>query len=94
MVAIFIRATLSYELPDLSKINRQVSIYGFSTISFEEIPLEAKNINLELNYLTIFNNKETKKRFFWKSPLGSWPTGNRTIKIKGSWPAQPSFNEQ
>ena len=87
-----LRAELKYECPHTGITHRSATIYSYGDMIFGEIPIDATNISLVLNYRTIFNNSETKKRFFWKSPLGSWSSGSYAIDVKGQWPSNISFH--
>ena len=89
-----IHADLDYECPETGKTHRSASIYAYSGITLGEIPLDATNVDLILNYRTIFNNSETKKHYFWKSLLGIWPVGNKAIDISGHWPHDLEFTEK
>ncbi|MFK0572160.1 MAG: hypothetical protein RM811_013930, partial [Endozoicomonas sp.] len=60
------------------------SVTGFSSASFHDIPLEATDIELNVDFFELFHDGEKTLR--WKSPLGSWLNGNRHVDIYGYWP--------
>lgn len=54
------------------------------------LPLDAKNIRLELDYQATGQDRIIN----WRSPLGEWEKGKRTIIIKGIWPGSTSYEEK
>ena len=67
----------------------EIGLLPFLKQEIDSIPLDATNLTMTLNYLRIMKTVQTHR---WKTPLGSWPTGDRHIDIKGSWPMYPSFS--
>lgn len=84
----YVGISLSYTTP---VGDQQIDIWllPFLKQEIDSIPLDATNLTMTLNYLRIMKTVQTHR---WKTPLGSWPTGDRHIEIKGSWPSYPSFS--
>lgn len=87
----FVKATLRYQTPDGEKEVHQ-DIVGFMTRTMDNIPLNATELDLELEFVDAIPS--TTDFYHWDTPLGSWSTGKRHVEIEGWWPAQPSFNIQ
>ena len=66
----------------------EVGLLPFLKREVDNIPLDATNVNVSLDYMRL---QKTVQNHRWKTPLGAWPTGDRHIDIKGSWPMYPSF---
>lgn len=84
----YVGVSLSYSTP-MGNQHVEIGLLPFLKQVIDNIPLDATNLTLTLNYLRIMQTVQTHR---WKTPLGSWPTGDRHIDIKGSWPMYPSFS--
>lgn len=84
----YVGVSLSYTDPDgYQKIN--IGLPPFLKQEIGDIPLDATNLIMTLNYLRIMKTVQTHR---WKTPLRSWPTGTRHIDINGMWPMYPFFS--
>ncbi|USE38087.1 hypothetical protein [Endozoicomonas sp. SCSIO W0465] len=81
-----VNVELDYRTPQ-GKVSRDDTLTALSSIHFDDIPLDATDLNLKLDFVEIFSN--TERHFRWRSPLGSWATGWRHIGISGFWPKSP-----
>ncbi len=84
----YVGISVSYSTPAGSK-KVDVGLLPYLRQEVDSIPLDATNLTMTLSYLRIMKTIQTHR---WKTPLGSWPTGDRHIDIKGSWPMYPSFS--
>ncbi|WP_257265268.1 hypothetical protein [Endozoicomonas sp. ONNA2] len=84
----YVRISLSYTTP-VGDQQTHIWLLPFLQQVIDGIPLDATNLTMTLNYLRILKTVQTHR---WKTPLGSWSTGDRHIDIKGSWPRYPSFS--
>lgn len=78
-----VKAALEYDTPSGRK-KESTSVSGGLTASFGDIPLDASNIDLNLEFVCVGKNE--KKHFHWASPRGQWVTGIRHIDLYGVWP--------
>ncbi len=65
------------------------SVTGFSSINFHNIPLEATDIELTIDFFELFH--EGKKTLHWTAPLGTWVNGWRHIDLYGFWPGKTAI---
>ncbi|KEI70369.1 hypothetical protein [Endozoicomonas elysicola] len=84
----YVGISLSYTTP-IGSQHVDIGLLPFLKQEIDNIPLDATNLTMTLNYLRIMKTVQTHR---WQTPLGSWPTGDRHIDIKGSWPMYPSFS--
>ncbi|WP_066015837.1 hypothetical protein [Endozoicomonas atrinae] len=84
----FVKATLKYQSSGGEKELHQ-DIVGFMTRSMENIPLDATELTLEMEFVDAIPS--TTDFYHWDTPLGTWSTGKRHVEIDGWWPGQPSF---
>lgn len=78
-----VKAELSYDTPR-GRQKRNTSVSGGLVASFGDIPLDASNIDLALEFVSIGANE--RKTFHWDSPRGQWLNGIRHIDLFGVWP--------
>lgn len=78
-----VKAELSYDTPR-GRQKRTTSVSGGLVASFGDIPLDASNIDLVLEFVCVGPNE--RKTFHWDNPRGQWLNGVRHIDLYGLWP--------
>lgn len=79
------KATLTYNTPEASK-KEKVQISGGLTKTIGNIPLNARNLKLNITFKGLINDDHYS--FHWDAPLGQWLTGQRHIDMSGVWPGK------
>lgn len=80
-----VKAELTYDCGKGPQ-RRNASVSGGLTTAFGDIPLDASNIDLKLEFVCIGSNQ--RQSFHWNNPRGEWINGTRHIDIYGVWPGQ------
>ncbi len=80
-----VKASLGYDC-SAGRQTQNTSVSGGLTASFGSIPLDATNIDLNLEFVCVGANE--KKSFHWPNPRGEWITGMRHVDLYGVWPGQ------
>lgn len=80
-----VKFQLSYESSN-GQTTEQGTIIGGSSHSISNLPLDATNIQLTLNFIGVLNDVSHQKR--WSSPLTQWRNGIKRIDITGTWPGE------
>lgn len=80
-----VKATLDYDC-STGHQQQNTSVSGGLTATFGAIPLDATNIDLDLEFVCVGKNE--KKSFHWPNPRGEWISGMRHIDLYGVWPGQ------
>lgn len=79
-----VHATLRYDTPR-GKIAVSSSVSGGLSTSFDDIPLDATNLDLELAFVA---GPGSNHRLQWRNPRGQWIGGVRNVGLSGVWPSQ------
>lgn len=82
-----VKAELNYDCGKGHQ-KRTASVSGGLTTAFGDIPLDASNIDLKLEFVCVGPNQH--QSFHWNNPRGEWINGVRHIDIHGVWPGPTS----
>jgi hypothetical protein len=81
------KAKLSYTVNGVKRQEPVATISGGMSGSFDNIPINAANLSLELTFVGLI--KDEKQTLSWAVPLAQWPQGEMHIDITGTWPGRP-----
>jgi len=81
------KAKLSYSVDGKTFDEPVITISGGLSGSFANIPLNARELHLELTFKGLL--KDERRTLSWALPAAQWPVGVMHIDLLGTWPGQP-----
>ena len=82
---------LNYETPR-GPHSEKVVLSGGLSKTIGDIPLDATNLDLRVNFKGMINDDNYK--FHWDSPVSQWPSGQRHIDMSGVWPGKTHCSDR
>lgn len=79
------RVKLAYDSAQ-GRVEEAFSISGGLSRTVGNIPLDAKNIKVDIEFVGMFSSDKYSRH--WANPLGQWLNGQRHINFGGVWPGR------